>query len=121
METSTKTVKTRLTKDSPVVETSLILDFTGATREQLITMAIPSLIIDWQAVQRTAGAIPKADTIKVVEFLSRPKGGGGFKVTPENMAARVQKMDKEDYTKTLTNLGLDEKTVQKMVKQKFPE
>lgn len=112
-------VNTRLTKDSDKQATVLTLDFAGATREQLIGLATSTLVIDWQAVQRTAGSIPAKDTVLVTEFLNRPRQAGGFKATPENMAARINKMPREEYVQTLLNMGLDEKAAERLAKQKF--
>lgn len=113
-------VNTRLTKDSDKQATVLTLNFEGVTRDQLIGLATSTLVIDWQAVQRTAGSIPAKDEVKVTEFLNRPRQAGGFKATPENMAARINKMPREEYVATLINMGLDERAAEKLAAKKFP-
>lgn len=112
------TIATRMTKTSPKVETALTLDYTGVSRDDLIKLATPTVVIDKQALYRN-GSIPASETVKVTEFLARPRGEGGFKPTPENMAARINKMDKADYVKTLVNMGLDEKQAQKLADKKY--
>lgn len=109
------TIKTRVTKDAPEAETKLTLDWTNATREQLIAFAQRSIIIALQSIYRTSGKVPATDTCDVAEFASRPRGAGGFKVTPENMAARAAKMSDDDYRATLVALGLPDGEVNKMV------
>lgn len=116
-----KTFKTRLNKDdkSPV-ETKALIDFADVTREELEQLAAATVIINQQAIYRTSGVIPATDTIKVRAQLDAPRGGG-FKPTPENMAARISKMNAEGYRKTLEALGLPAKEVDRMVKAKFPQ
>jgi hypothetical protein len=112
------TIATRMTKGSAKVETKLTLDFTGVTREELIDLATPTLVIDNQAVYRN-GSIPASDVVKVKEFLARPRGAGGFKATPENMAARIGKQERPDFIKTCVLLGMDEKAANKLADAKF--
>lgn len=118
----TRTVSTRVTAKSPKVETKVTLDFEGCTQAQMEELAAASAVIIQQAIWRTSEVIPTSDqSIKVVELLGRPRGSGGFKPTPENMAARINKMGEAEFRETLVKMGLDEKTVQKMVHQKFPK
>lgn len=115
-----KTFKTRLNKDDKnAVETKAILDFTGVTDEELHELASATVVINQQAIYRTSGVIPATDTIKVREQLDRPRGGG-FKMTPESLAAKAEK-EPEFYRSTLVALGLPEQQVNKMVSKKFPD
>lgn len=112
-------IETRMSKGASKQTTNLTLDFTGVTRDQLIGLAKSTVVIDLQAVYRNT-QIPATDVVEVLKFLGRPRGEGGFKPTPENMAARINKMEKPDYVKTLINMGLDEKAAQKLADKKYP-
>lgn len=114
------TIETRMERGGVKSETKVELDFTKCSRDELIGLAKSTVIIDLQATYR-ASKIPATDRVDVKEFLGRPRGSGGFKATPENLADRINKMSREDYTKTLTNMGLDEKAVAKLVREKFKE
>ena len=118
-----KTVKTRLTKDSAKVETILTVDFSGVTEAEMQELATATAIINEQAVWRGQGSIPTgAVTLKVREQLDRPRGAGGFKVTPENTAARIAKMSREDFRSTLEAIGgLSEKQIDQLINKKFAE
>lgn len=116
----TGTIATRMSKDSAKVETALTLDFTNCTREDLIELASPGVVIDLQATYRNS-SIPKTEELDVKKFMGRPRQAGGFKPTPENMADRIGKMSKEDYIKSLTLLGLDEKQATRMADKKYTE
>lgn len=63
-------VSTKLTKDSPKVETELTVTFDG-TPEQMQTLATRAIVIAWQAIVRDAKKIPATDTIKVSEIFSK--------------------------------------------------
>ena len=116
-----KTFKTKLSKDAAEsVETKAVIDWTDVTEKELQELAAATVVINQQSIYRTSGTIPTTDTISVRKQLDSPRGGG-FKVTPESMAAKIGKMGKEEYAKSLTLLGLNEKEVQKMVSKKFPE
>lgn len=113
--------RTKLNKDDKhSVTTKATIDWSGVSREELEELAAATVVINQQAIYRTSGVIPTADVIKVREQLDRPRGGG-FKPTPENMAARIVKMPEEDYRKTLLALGLSDHEVNKMVKTKYPQ
>lgn len=115
-----KTFKTKLSKDDKVaVTTKATIDWSGVTETELQELAAATVVINQQAIYRTSGDIPATDTIKVREQLDRPRGGG-FKATPESLAARISKMDVEGYRKSLKALDLDDKTIEKMVSKKFP-
>lgn len=115
-----RTVKTKLNKDDKSPKsTDVTVDFTGVSQEQLEELASATVIINEQSVWRTSGVIPEKCTIKVLEQIGRPRGGG-FKVTPESMAARLGKNEVE-YRETLKLLGLQEAQIDKMAKQKFQQ
>jgi hypothetical protein len=103
-----KTFTTKLTKDGTAVETKAVIDWTGVTTEELQKLAAATVIINQQAIYRTSGTIPATDTIEVRKQLDAPRGGG-FKPTPENMTARITKMGREEYIKSLMLLGVTEK------------
>lgn len=115
-----KVFKTKLTSVGEAIETKAVIDFEGVTREELEKLAAATVIINQQAIYRTSGLIPAKDTIKVREQLDRPRGGG-FKSTPESLAARANTLDREGYRKFLTNAGLDltEAQIEKMLVKKF--
>jgi len=62
-------VKTKLNKDSVAIETELDIIWDGVTETQLRELATRSVVIQWQSIQRIAGAIPKTDELKVAELL----------------------------------------------------
>jgi len=88
------TFKTRLARGGEATSTSAMIDFTDVTTEQMEELATRSIVIAAQAVYRTAGIVPATDTIKVSEMLKRERGG--FKATPESIAAKILKMSPED-------------------------
>lgn len=94
--------KTRLDKKGEPVTTTATVDWKGVTDEQLKELAIRSVIIAQQAIYRTSEVIPTEDTIEVAKVLSRERGG--FKVTPENIVARVNKMTPEEKAFILNQL-----------------
>lgn len=115
-----KTFKTKLSANATEsVQTEAVIDFEGVTQEELEALAAATVVINQQALYRTAGVIPKSDTISVRKQLDSPKGGG-FKPTPEALSARINKMTAADYRATLEQLGLPEAQVDKMVSKKFP-
>ena len=117
----TRTASTRINAKATPKETKVTIDFTGVSQEDMEKLAAATVIITEQAMWRTSEVIPSEATIKVAEQLSRPRGQGGFKPTPENMAARIEKQSKEDFQKTLELLGLPANQVAKMVAAKFKE
>lgn len=99
-----RTVKTRLTKDEKIAtETKVTIDWTGVTREELEELAASTVVINEQAIWRTSGKIPAAETIKVREQLDRPRGAG-FKATPESLAARALKMSPDEVKALMAHL-----------------
>lgn len=112
--------KTKLNKDADAITTKATVSWDGVTEDELKTLALRSLVIDQQAIYRVSGVIPATDNISIRALIDAPKGTGGFKPTPENMAARISKMSKEDFQKSLELLGLDAKQVSKMVAAKYP-
>lgn len=88
------TFKTRLAKGSDATVTQAVIDFTDVTNEQMEELATRSVVIASQAVYRTAGIVPATDTIRVADMLKRERGG--FKQTPESIAAKILKMSPED-------------------------
>lgn len=114
-------VSTKVNAKSDAVKTKVIVDFTGVSQEKIEELAAATVIINEQAVWRTSEVIPPEATIKVAEQLGRPRGSG-FKATPENMAARINKMGEAEYRETLVNLGgLSEKQIDQMVQKKYPK
>lgn len=115
-----KTFKTKLNAASTAaVETKATIVWDGVTAEEMQKLAAASVVINQQAIYRTSGVIPTQDTINVRQQLDSPKGGG-FKATPDSLAAKAQKMDEKDYRALLTKLDLDQKSIDKMVAKKFP-
>lgn len=111
-----KQFKTRLVAGGTPVITKSIIDFTGVKQSELEELASATVVINQQAIYRNLGKIPATDTISVRAQLDSPKGGG-FKVTPDSMAARLLKMDVKEYTESLKKLpGLDAKTIDLLVK-----
>lgn len=102
-------------KAGKIVTTKAVIDWADVTAEEMQKLAASSVAIDQQSIWRASGSIPAECVIKVRELIDSPKGGG-FKPTPENMAARIGKQTDEDYAKTLRILGLSEKQVETMVK-----
>ena len=114
-----KTVSTKLTKDGTAVETKVTIDWSNVSLEELQKLASATVIINEQAVWRTSGTIPTSATIEVRKQIDTPRGSG-FKPTPENMAARINKLPEADYRAALANLdGLTEAMIEKMVKAKY--
>ena len=60
-----KTPSTRLTEDHDQVTTTLTLDFTGLTDEDIQEIAAQQLVIKWQGNARRMKAIPTVATYKV--------------------------------------------------------
>jgi len=113
-----KTFSTKLTKDGSAVETKCVIDWSNVSAEEMQKLAAATVIINQQAIYRTSGMIPATDTIVVRTQIDSPKGGG-FKPTPENMAARIGKMDEAGYRASLVKIGVPEKVLEQMVKAKF--
>ena len=110
---------TKLNKDAvSAIETVATLDFSGVKPEEMVDLACRPVIILQQAIYRESGKIPETDTVDVRKLLDTPRGG--FKVTPESTAARINKMPVEEYRATLALMGLSEREVEKMVNKKFP-
>lgn len=99
-ETSTEKVLTELT---------VTFDDDKAVRE----FAKRGIVIAWQALARMAGTIPTSDVVSVAELIKR-SGGGGFKVTPDSVAAKINKMPPAEYSETLLKMGIDAATAKKM-------
>jgi hypothetical protein len=111
-----KTIRTKVNKDADSVETKVTINWEGVTMEELQKLASATVIIDQQAIWRTSEVIPSEAEIKVRDLIDMPKGSGGFKPTPENMAARVLKLPTEERVKAYMLMGLSEKQAQAMVK-----
>jgi hypothetical protein len=112
-----ETVKTRLNKDATdKVETKLTITFDDDKVER--EYATRGIIITMQSIWRNAGVIPDTDVVSLSELGKRVKGGG-FKSTPESLSARIGKQTRDEYTSTLTLLGIDAKTINAMVTKKF--
>ncbi len=86
--------KTRIAKGGEAHKTIVEFDFSTATKEDVEKLAARSIVIALQANYRTAGVVPDTDTVDVGEFLSRERKPG--KVTPESLAARINKMSPEE-------------------------
>jgi len=104
-------------KAGKIVVTKATLDWEGVSLEETQKLAASSVAIDQQSIWRTSGVIPTECTIKVRELLDAPKGGG-FKPTPENMAARILKGDDSSFTAALKALGLKDGQIEAMLKQR---
>ncbi|SRR6266478_7844945 len=115
MANTQKVVKcrTKLNADdkNPVTsEVTVVFDEEKATQD----FAARGAVIAWQALCRMAGVIPEAETVNISDLAKR--SGGGFKATPASIANRVKKMPEAEYRETLQSLGLDAKTIERMVK-----
>jgi len=110
-----KIFKTRVKEGAAQVTTKATIDWSGVTEAEMQQLASATVIINEQAIYRASGTIPEVATINVRAQLDAPRGGG-FKVTPENLADRISKLSDEDYATSLTKLGLSEKQVAAMVK-----
>jgi hypothetical protein len=75
-------------------------------------------LIAWQQLQRNAGVIVEEDNVSIADLAKR-SGGGGFKLTPDSIAAKVKKMPVDEYRATLTNLGLPKSEIDKLVKKQY--
>ncbi|SRR5258708_7066363 len=105
--------KTKLDEndESPVTsQVTIVFDDEAATQK----FAVRGAIIAWQSIQRAAGVIAESDTVQISELAKRT--GAGFNATPESLANRVKKMPEAEYRQTLVNLGVDAKSVERMVK-----
>jgi hypothetical protein len=94
--------KTRITKDSDVIETTADVNWDGVTNDQLKALALRSVIIGTQAMYRMGEYVPAIDEIVVVDMLKREKGG--FKATPKSIVAKVNKMTPEQRAEILEQL-----------------
>src|SRR3990167_8104830 len=80
----------------------------------LQAFAARGIVVAWQAIARMADSYPATDTVKISELVKRG-ARGGFKSTPSSMANRINQLPEVEYRATLRNLGMDEKTIDKMV------
>ena len=92
---------------------TIVFDDEKATQD----FAIRGAVIAWQQRCHNAGVVPESETVLISELAKR--SGGGFKITPDSIAAKVRKMPQEEYTQTLRNLGLPESEIVKLVKKQY--
>lgn len=100
-----QTFKTRLSKDGEQFVTNAMFDFTDVTVEQLQQLALKTLVINVQAIYRTAGNVPHVDNIKVADMLARERGTGGKVMSVEKLAGNISKMSAEDKARMLALLS----------------
>ena len=100
-----QTFKTRLTKDGEQYTTVCTFDFTDVTMEQLQALAMRSLVINAQAMYRTAEHVPPVDSIKVADMLARERGTGGKVMSVEKLAGNIGKMSAADKARMLALLS----------------
>ena len=94
---STFKVSTKKDKGSAEVETTLTIDWTGATPDVLKDMATSYLVIKWQGRARKHG-IPTAATIKAIDF--RP----GARTPAPTMAEMVAALTPEQKAELIKKL-----------------
>lgn len=112
MERTTKTVTTKLSKNAPGQNTVLTIEWDSA--DDARKFAERAIIIAAQSRMRASESIPATLTVRVSDLAKRQAGFGP--ATPESTAARISAMDDAKYTAALTALGLDAKTIARMVK-----
>ena len=78
-KTIIKEVKTRAFADGDEIETTLTLDFTNLTDDEVMDLAVKSAVINWQANARRAKVIPNEATYAV----PRPGTRSAAVATPE--------------------------------------
>ena len=78
-KTIIKEVKTRAFADGDEIETTLTLDFTNLTDDEVMDMAVKSAVINWQANARRAKVIPNEATY----IVPRPGTRSAAVATPE--------------------------------------
>ena len=81
----TKDVNTKMFADDDSHATTLTIDFTGLSTEDVYEIAAQAAIVKWQSNARRMKVIPAQAEYKV------PKPGtrsGGVALTPENLIAR---------------------------------
>lgn len=100
-----QTFKTRLTKAGEQYTTVCEFDFDGVTMEQLQQLALRSLVINAQAVYRTAEHVPPRDHIKVADMLAKERAAGGRVMSVEKLATNIGKMSAADKAKMLALLS----------------
>lgn len=105
ISTIKQTFKTRLTKDGEQYTTDATFNFDGVTVEQLQQLAMRSLVINAQAVYRTAECVPQQDYIKVADMLARERSSGGRIMSVEKLAGNISKMSAEDKARMLALLS----------------
>jgi hypothetical protein len=96
MNTINKTVKTKINAtDKEATQTSLTLDFSNVSTEQLQELAARSAVIAWQARCRAEGIIPEGDTFDVAEcFVKQPRKA-------PSLEAMISKLSPEERAKLL--------------------
>lgn len=67
-----------------------------------------------QALMRAEGKISPTYNIAASELAKR--SASPFKATPESLANKIRKMPEDEYRATLANLGVDTKSIDRMVK-----
>lgn len=112
MERTTKTIKTKLSKTAPEQNTVLTIEWDSA--DDARKFAERAIIIAAQSRMRASESIPAALTVKVSDLAKRQAGFGP--ATPESTAARINAMDADKYRAALVALGLDGKTIERMMK-----
>jgi len=100
-----QTFKTRIAAGGDQHTTVCTFDFTDVTMEQLQQLALRSLVINAQALYRTAEHVPHVDNIKVADMLARERASGGRVMSVEKLASNIGKMSAEDKAKMLALLS----------------
>lgn len=72
-----RTIKTRVKDGAEPVETKIVLDFSGCSREDLEDLASKTEIIRKQGEWRKAGSIPTSCTVDVKADLDAPRASRG--------------------------------------------
>lgn len=96
--------KTRLSKDGEQITTSATFNFDDVSMEQLQALALKTLVINAQAVYRTAGHVPHTDNIKVADMLARERASGGKQPSVATLVKNIGKMSDADKAKMLALL-----------------
>lgn len=111
------TTRTRVdNKSTEKIESKVtfVFDDETATRK----FAIRGATIAWQQAQRDAGKIAVEDRVMLSELAKRT-GGGGFKITPDSIVAKVRKMPESEYRDTLAKLGMAVADINKLSKKQY--
>lgn len=89
-QTLVKQVSTKLAKGEATVNSEVTMDFSGVPAEKILEWASRTVAIDWQRVQRDAGAIPTKDKIMVGDFMQGKGRPARAPATPASVAAKVK-------------------------------